>query len=145
MSLPFNVRVYGILIDQGRLLVSDEKHRDMAFTKLPGGGLQFGEGTIDCLKREFLEETGLEIEITSHFYTVDFFQPSAFNSEQQVISIYYVVRPAFEFTGDPTTNIQNEHGLRWVALHDLSQSTFSLPIDRHIAPMIVERFMSGEW
>ena len=90
MSLPFNVRVYGILIDGNRLLVSDEKHRDISFTKLPGGGLQFGEGTVDCLKREFLEETSLEVEIISHFYTVDFFQPSAFNPQQQVISIYYV-------------------------------------------------------
>jgi ADP-ribose pyrophosphatase YjhB (NUDIX family) len=140
MSLPFNVRVYGILIDCNRLLVSDERHRDISFTKLPGGGLQFGEGTVDCLKREFLEETRLEVEIISHFYTVDFFQPSAFNPQQQVISIYYVVQPATELTEDPTINIQNEHGLRWVPLKELSAETFSLPIDRHIAPMILERY-----
>jgi 8-oxo-dGTP diphosphatase len=136
MSLPFNVRVYGILIDQGRLLVSDERHHDLSFTKLPGGGLQFGEGTIDCLKREFLEETGLEIEITSHFYTVDFFQPSAFNPLQQVISIYYTVQPTNELSHDPTTNFQNEHGLRWVEISELSSDTFSLPIDKHVADKI---------
>ncbi|MFN5325527.1 MAG: NUDIX domain-containing protein [Bacteroidota bacterium] len=144
MSLPFNVRVYGILIDGNRLLVSDEKHLDMAFTKLPGGGLQFGEGTVDCLKREFREEIGLEIEIVSHFYTVDFFQPSAFNAQQQVISIYYVVKPRQILQQDPTLNEQNEHGLRWLALHELSAETFSLPIDRHITPMILERFMGSE-
>ena len=143
MSLPFNVRVYGILIDGNRLLVSDEKHRDISFTKLPGGGLQFGEGTVDCLKREFLEETSLEVEIISHFYTVDFFQPSAFNPQQQVISIYYVVKLTTELSEDPTINIQNEHGLRWVALHELSAETFSLPIDRHIVPMILEKFLGG--
>jgi len=109
MSLPFNVRVYGILIDQGRLLVSDERHHDLSFTKLPGGGLQFGEGTIDCLK---------------------------FNPLQQVISIYYTVQPTNELSHDPTTNFQNEHGLRWVELDALAADTFSLPIDRHIAPMI---------
>lgn len=141
MSLPFNVRVYGILIDDNRLLVSDEKHQDISFTKLPGGGLQFGEGTIECLKREFLEETGLEVEIVSHFYTVDFFQPSAFNSQQQVISIYYVVKPVNELAEDPTTNFRNEHSLRWVPLSELSSETFSLPIDRHIAPMILEKLL----
>ncbi|MFM7822290.1 MAG: NUDIX hydrolase, partial [Bacteroidota bacterium] len=113
----------------------------VAFTKLPGGGLQFGEGTIDCLKREFLEETGLEIEISSHFYTVDFFQQYAFNAHQRVISIYYVVKPVNELAEDPTTNILNEHRLRWVPLSELSPETFSLPIDRHIAPMILEKLL----
>jgi ADP-ribose pyrophosphatase YjhB (NUDIX family) len=140
MSLPFNVRVYGVLIDSNRLLVSDEKHQDISFTKFPGGGLQFGEGTADCLKREFLEETCLEIEIVSHFYTVDFFQPSAFNPRQQVISIYYVVKPSHMLIHDPTLNIENEHRLRWVPMQELSTETFSLPIDKHIVPMILERF-----
>ena len=56
------VRVYGILIDSVHgLLVSDEFIRGEYFTKLPGGGLEFGEGTRDCLVREFKEETGLDI------------------------------------------------------------------------------------
>jgi hypothetical protein len=47
----FNVRVYGLLFDEkNRLLVSDEFIRGNYFTKLPGGGLEFGEGTRDCLK-----------------------------------------------------------------------------------------------
>lgn len=69
-----------------------EKYEGHSISKFPGGGLQFGEGTIDCLKREFLEEFGTEIEILSHFYTTDFFQPSAFNPLQQVISIYYTIK-----------------------------------------------------
>jgi len=43
-------------------------------TKFPGGGLQFGEGTIDCIKREFREELGCEIGVLKHFYTTDYFQ-----------------------------------------------------------------------
>ena len=63
----FNVRVYGILIDEkNRLLVSDEFIRGEYFTKLPGGGLEFGEGTRDGLQREFLEETGLQVSVGSH-------------------------------------------------------------------------------
>lgn len=71
----FNIRVYGILLDsQQRLLVSDEFIRGAYITKLPGGGLEFGEGTRDCLKREFKEETGLDVVIGDHFYTTDFFK-----------------------------------------------------------------------
>ena len=57
----FNVRVYGVLLDKAnRLLVSDEFIRGNYFTKLPGGGLEFGEGTRDCLKRELKEELGID-------------------------------------------------------------------------------------
>ena len=73
----FNIRVYGILLDKNkRVLISDEFIRGNYFTKFPGGGLEFGEGTRDCLKREFKEETGLDVEIKEHIYTTDFFQIS---------------------------------------------------------------------
>ena len=88
------VRVYGILIDPNNgLLVSDEFIRGDYFTKLPGGGLEFGEGTRDCLVREFKEETGLDVKVEEHIYTTDFYQPSAFRAGDQILSIYYRVNP----------------------------------------------------
>ena len=63
----FNVRVYGVLLDKAnRLLVSDEFIRGNYFTKLPGGGLEFGEGTLECVAREFMEETGLTVTVGEH-------------------------------------------------------------------------------
>src|SRR3954464_1381101 len=95
----FNVRVYGILMDSNkRLLVSDEFIRGSYFTKFPGGGLEYGEGTRDCLKREFLEEMDLAVEVGEHLYTTDFFQRSAFHPDHQIISIYYFVRPLEDIT-----------------------------------------------
>ncbi|MBL7727959.1 MAG: NUDIX domain-containing protein, partial [Dinghuibacter sp.] len=89
-----NLRVYGILItEQKQVLVSDELIRGEQYTKFPGGGLEPGEGTRDCLKREFLEEMNLQVEVGSHIYTTDFFQPSAFHNNHQIISIYYYVQP----------------------------------------------------
>ncbi len=86
------VRVYGILLDSDkRMLVSDEFIRGGYFTKFPGGGLEVGEGTRDCLKSEFKEETDLDVEIGEHIYTTDFYQQSAFNTAQQILSIYYFV------------------------------------------------------
>jgi 8-oxo-dGTP diphosphatase len=89
----FNVRVYGILLGENhQVLVSDEFIRGAYFTKFPGGGLEFGEGTRDCLRREFREEMDLEVEIGDHIYTTDFFQMSAFNPEHQIISVYYFAK-----------------------------------------------------
>src|SRR5450755_4038572 len=88
----FNIRVYGILSGKNKeVLVSDEFIRGNRYTKFPGGGLEFGEGTRDCLKREFLEEMDLNVQVTDHLYTTDFFQMSAFNPAHQIISIYYRV------------------------------------------------------
>ena len=87
------LRVYGILInDANQVLVSDEYIRGNYYTKFPGGGLEFGEGTRDCLRREFMEEMNLNVEVGGHIYTTDFYQKSAFNNAQQILSIYYYAK-----------------------------------------------------
>ena len=49
----FNIRVYGLLVDAGRILVTDEFRMGIFMSKFPGGGLNFGEKTINCLRKEF--------------------------------------------------------------------------------------------
>ncbi len=145
------VRVYGVLIDPVHgLLVSDEYIRGDFFTKLPGGGLEFGEGTRDCLVREFKEETGLDVTVGDHIYTTDFYQPSAFRAGDQILSIYYRVNPisleplktrskAFDFKPEEIAdkNGQAEH-TRWIALHDLSEAAMSLPIDKIVVNKLLQ-------
>ncbi|MEO7531936.1 MAG: NUDIX domain-containing protein [Sediminibacterium sp.] len=151
MSL-FNVRVYGLLFDeQKRLLVSDEFIRGNYFTKLPGGGLEFGEGTRDCLKREFMEETGLTVEVVDHIYTTDFFQLSAFNNRDQIISIYYLVKPIGPLQLETKTNhfdfaphqIADPNGesevFRWVEWDKLNEENMSLPIDKVVIKLIKQK------
>jgi 8-oxo-dGTP diphosphatase len=129
----FNIRIYGVCInDRNEVLVSNEQHRDLSFTKFPGGGLEWGEGTKDCLKREFQEEFGLEIEVGELFYLTDFFQLSAFSDTDQVISVYYhiqlneVINPEM-FLGD-----KNEQ-LQWIPFSELSENLFMFPIDKIVA------------
>jgi 8-oxo-dGTP diphosphatase len=145
------VRIYGILIDSAHgLLVSDEFIRGDYFTKLPGGGLEFGEGTRDCLIREFKEEIGLDVIIGDHIYTTDFYQPSAFRAGDQILSIYYYVSPvsliqlqtrsiAFDFKPEEIAdkNGQAEH-TRWIPLKDLSEEAMSLPIDKIVINKILQ-------
>src|SRR5210317_1866991 len=88
----FVIRVYGIIRNaKDEILISDEFQMGMQMTKFPGGGLHFGEGTIDCLKRELKEEcNGQEIKKLEHFYTTDFYQKALFYENHQLISIYYL-------------------------------------------------------
>jgi len=138
------IRVYGICIDEKRrVLVTDEYIHSQYITKFPGGGLEFGEGTRDCLKRELMEETGEEIEVLSHIYTTDFFQQSAFNPTKQVLSIYYSFRflnPTLfaikEKTFDFDELIDNAQTFRWIDFVKLSKDDLTLPIDKLIVDFI---------
>lgn len=148
----FNVRVYGLLMDsKRRLLVSDEFIRGNYFTKFPGGGLEFGEGTRDCLQREFKEETDLDVTVGDHVYTTDFFQISAFNNVDQIISIYYLVHTdepvnlatkttLFDFQPHQVADPKGEAEVfRWVEWNDLSEESVSLPIDKVVVKMLLEK------
>ncbi|HKK39053.1 MAG TPA: NUDIX domain-containing protein [Cryomorphaceae bacterium] len=134
MSFPFNVRVYGILICDGHILLSHETIKDFSFTKLPGGGLEFGEGTADCVVREFLEETTLNVEVIRHVYTTDFFQASAFDENHQVISIYYLLEAEGLDKPRPIEAQEANQEFEWVRLRELDESHFTFPIDKKLVP-----------
>lgn len=132
----FNIRVYGIFINEKKeLLVADESRYGLHFTKFPGGGLEFGEGTIDCLKRECREELGQEIEVLGHFYTTDFFQLSAFNNHQQLLSIYYLVKTAEPYR-EVTPPPHSGEVFRWIPIEELNTEIFTFPVDKKVAEML---------
>jgi ADP-ribose pyrophosphatase YjhB (NUDIX family) len=151
MVLMFNLRVYGILVDEfKRVLVSDEYIRGGYYTKFPGGGLEFGEGTRDCLRREFMEEMNLNVNVGEHIYTTDFFQMSAFNPEHQIISIYYFVHPLEEITAPLRTmpfdfderelkmyaTTGETETFRFIEWETFSPEAVTLPIDKVVAAII---------
>ena len=147
----FTIRVYGILLNENKnILVSDEFIKGNYFTKFPGGGMEFGEGTRDCLIREFKEETGLDITVGEHIYTTDYFQISAFNNKDQIISIYYFVHAAdtsllnikteaFTFLPHQIADINGQaEVLRWIAWNKITEDSVSLPIDKIVVKMLKE-------
>ena len=153
----FNIRVYGILMnDKNQVLVSDEYIRGNYYTKFPGGGLEFGEGTRDCLKREFMEEMFLNVSVEEHLYTTDFFQMSAFKPSDQIISIYYTVKAlepikvplrdkVFDFD-EQQLAVYKEKGetetFRFINWDDFSSESVTLPIDKIVADLVKSKFKS---
>jgi 8-oxo-dGTP diphosphatase len=151
----FNLRVYGILInDKKQVLVSDEWIRGNYYTKFPGGGLEFGEGTRDCLRREFREEMNLEVEVGDHIYTTDYFQMSAFRPDHQIISIYYFAKALEEIKAplrekefdfdEQQLKVYEASGeietFRFIDWNNFSLESVTLPIDKIVARIVKDLF-----
>jgi ADP-ribose pyrophosphatase YjhB (NUDIX family) len=151
----FNIRVYGILVnEQQQVLVADEFIRGQYYMKFPGGGLEFGEGTRDCLKREFKEEMNLEVSIEDHIYTTDFYQMSAFNPSHQIISIYYFAKALepikaplrtklFDFDERELKMYQDTgetETFRFIDWQDFSEEVVTLPIDKLVVKMLKQYY-----
>lgn len=146
--MGISVRVYGILINEAHeVLVSDEYIRGGLYTKFPGGGLEVGEGTRDCLQREFMEEMQLSVEVGNHIYTTDFYQVSAFNSNYQILSIYYFAKALepikvplrnkpFDFDATQLAIYEEKKEIetfRFIPWQDFDSNAVTLPIDKIVA------------
>jgi len=136
--LRFNIRVYGLLIQNEKVLITDELIGGKKITKFPGGGLEYGEGTVACLKREFIEELNLEIEIINHFYTTDFFVPSVFD-DSQIISIYYQVKKRTHEEIKTSLESNTIQGFRWIELRKINPNNFTFPIDKKVAELLLNK------
>ncbi|MCD6353942.1 MAG: NUDIX domain-containing protein [Prolixibacteraceae bacterium] len=146
----FIIRVYGIVVNNKQeVLLSDEFQLNMKMTKFPGGGLEFGEGPVECLKREFREEcNGQELENIRHFYTTDFYQKALFYGNHQLISIYYLAdlkQPIqFRTSNRPFDFKEMKNGnqsFRWVKIKTLDPDEISFPIDKFVTRMLKEKLL----
>ncbi len=150
----FNLRVYGLLLHEGKVLVADELifgpglkgSAGARITKFPGGGLEFGEGPKDCLIREVREEIGVEAFGVEHFYTTDHFQMSAFREGEQIISIYYTFHVA-DPAAIPVSAVafsfkqaeRDEESFRWLDLETATVEDATLPIDRVVLGLLLAK------
>jgi ADP-ribose pyrophosphatase YjhB (NUDIX family) len=141
----YNIRAYALIIHEEKILVTDEFVMGMRMTKFPGGGHEWGEGLIETIKRECVEELGQEPIAVEHFYTTDFFIASAFRKEDQMISVYYktvlsypekikVVEKEFDFQEEK----EGAQIFRWISLEKLSPEQFTFAIDKKIVGLLKE-------
>ena len=75
------VRVAGILIEHTK--------NDRSYWLLPGGGVDWGESIEEAIKREFLEETNLTVEIENFLFISETLAP---DNTKHVINLYFRVK-----------------------------------------------------
>jgi len=141
----FTIRVYGLMINQNQeVLVSDEFRDGIAFTKFPGGGLEFGEGISSALIREYKEELDLDVSVESLFYVNDHLQASAFNEQTQLLAFYYFVKTSsiekliFESYEIPLK--MNGEKQRWLPINSDLENVLTFPLDKIVASKLLEKF-----
>jgi len=69
------VRVAGIIIEDGKILLIAHKKKKDVYWLLPGGGVDFGESLEEALKRELMEELGVSVEVEDIFCVIDSIAP----------------------------------------------------------------------
>lgn len=136
------IRVYGLLMHEGRILLSRENIADNLYTKFPGGGLELGEGISDCLQREFREEVDISLSQWKLFHLNENFLASAFHQAKQVLSIYFRVW-SDEIrkikTGDPDkTPLPRpaDQVLYWADVQEIQKEPISLPVDVQVVQLL---------
>ncbi len=131
-----NIRVYAIYVNENQeLMALDEGYAGKKLVKLPGGGLEFGEGTLECLHREFAEELNLKIEVLEHFYTQEEFLASMFRENEQLLTIYYTVNILnFDELRILDESIEN---VKWISLQE--ENPLPLPIDKIVFEKLKEK------
>lgn len=143
-KIKYTIRVYMLIVNERlEILLSDEYQLDMKMVKFPGGGMEYGEGSIDCLQREAMEEFGQSLANIRHFYTTDYYQKALFFDDHQLISIYYLAdltrqlrirvsdRP-FDFP----ELINGQQSFRWVSLKDIQEKDLTFPVDRKVIGLL---------
>lgn len=137
----FNIRVYALVIKDKKVLLVAEQIKDFEFTKFPGGGVELGEGIFAALQREIKEELETSIDQYAHFYTTENFQVSAFNAQEQIVSIYYQIDLANYPKEGKITNEPN-HRLQfyWKPMDELTIEDVTFPIDKHVVAMLKEQY-----
>jgi 8-oxo-dGTP diphosphatase len=122
----FNIRIYALCVEENRLLVLHEPFMGNMVCKLPGGGLEFGEGTIDCLKREFMEELGLKIKNYSPYYIQENYVESLAKNNKQIVLLYFKVE--IENASSIQLLDTNIQSYEWIDLK--KDCPLTLPVDQ---------------
>ena len=109
------IKVRGIIIYDNKLLIV--KHKQSSFMALPGGHLEYREDVLTCLKRELVEELGVEPEIGKLLYISTFMD----SKKDEYVEFFFEVK-----NGEKYLNID---GLERTHAHELSEIIWISPSD----------------
>ena len=133
-----NVRVYAAILKDDKVMVLHEEYVGQQLLKFPGGGLELGEGVLDCVRRELEEELNIKVKDVKHLYTQEDFLVSKFRDDEQLLSIYYSA--VMEDENDLLIMDPCIEKIEWISL-DTEENPFPLPIDKIAFEELKKQFL----
>ncbi len=94
------IRVAGLLVRDGRILMVEQGRGEERYWLLPGGGVKFGETLSDALRREFDEELGLRVGVYKLLAIVESISPDV-TYAKHVVHLVFEVSAPHEATPEP--------------------------------------------
>jgi 8-oxo-dGTP diphosphatase len=131
----FRPAIYGVLIDDGQVLLVRAPQAFLGLVGFPGGGVELGEAPLDALRREFIEETGLEVEPTRLLWTTTGLHRARLRPTQQLIAIHWEVR-LVSGTLRPQGNGDDVEAAFFCPLHALPVEEM-VGVDREVVPLLL--------
>ena len=115
----FRPSVYGLAVQNDTILLLQNKNSDRL--SLPGGGIELGKTTEEALKREFAEETGLDIQIDQFLAHVqDFFYYDPKDILVHTFLFFYACTPITQkLLADHEVNDDESEKPRWIPIDSL--------------------------
>jgi 8-oxo-dGTP diphosphatase len=111
----------GLLIDKSRVLLCRNVKHNYYF--LPGGHIEFGETASTALKRELIEETGLESEIGPLLLTSEHYFDDGKRVHHEMNTVFHVEHLGTGSTiPDAVPTLESKIDFHWIelaTLHDI--------------------------
>lgn len=123
-ELIFRPAAYAIIVHENKILLVNTRSTNKLF--FPGGAIEKGETPEQALKREVLEEAGIEIQITKLFKVhTSFFYYDPWNKAFHNISaIYTCDTDTTELTSKNNVLEDEAEKPRWIALDEVRPDEF---------------------
>jgi 8-oxo-dGTP pyrophosphatase MutT (NUDIX family) len=131
----FRPAIYGILIQDRQVLLVRAPQTFLGVVGFPGGGIELGEPPLDALRREFAEETGLEVEPLRVLWATTRLHRARLRPAQQLIAIHWEVRQVGG-TFSPHGNGDDVEAAFFCPLHALPVNEM-LGVDHEVVPLLI--------
>lgn len=112
------IRVAALIVHGDKILLAEHEKGGRRYWLLPGGGVDYGESIEEALKRELLEEAGIEIEVGDLLWTLDSIPP---DRHRHVLNLILEARALSEDLRPVREAVLQD--VRWVPLADLADLT----------------------
>jgi 8-oxo-dGTP diphosphatase len=141
------IRVAGLLVHEGNILMVEQGRGDERYWLLPGGGVQFGETLSDALRRELQEELGLRVGVQRLVAIVESISPEPDYAKHVIHLIFQISAPAEALPEPQDVKVLNA---RFLNEFQLQSADVRPPISEFLSACVREmpsspQFLGRRW